>query len=83
MPPMAAVVAAAAPAATAVVPTAAAVPAAAVPAAAVPAAHALQVGDKAPDFSLPAAGGGNVRLSDFAGKKSVVIFTYIGAFTNT
>lgn len=57
--------------------------AAALFAAAVPAAHALQVGDKAPDFSLPAAGGGNVRLSDFAGKKSVVIFTYIGAFTNT
>ena len=46
-------------------------------------AHALQVGDKAPDFSLPAAAGGNVRLSDFAGKKSVVIFTYIGAFTST
>ena len=47
------------------------------------AAHALQVGDKAPDFSLPSTKGGNVRLSDFAGKKSVVIFTYIGAFTKT
>ena len=46
-------------------------------------AHALQVGDKAPDFSMPSATGGTVRLSDFAGKKSVVIFTYIGAFTNT
>jgi peroxiredoxin Q/BCP len=45
--------------------------------------HALQVGDRAPDFSMPAANGGTVRLSDFAGKKSVVIFTYIGAFTNT
>jgi peroxiredoxin len=44
-------------------------------------AHALQVGDKAPDFSLPSTKGGNVRLSDFAGKQSVVIFTYIGAFT--
>lgn len=46
-------------------------------------AHALQVGDKAPDFSLPSTKGGNVRLSDFAGKQSVVIFTYIGAFTKT
>ena len=47
------------------------------------AAHALQVGDKAPDFSLPSTKGGNVKLSDFEGKKSVVIFTYIGAFTKT
>jgi peroxiredoxin len=46
-------------------------------------AHALQVGDKAPDFSLPSTKGGNVRLSDFAGKQSVVIFTYIAAFTRT
>ena len=47
------------------------------------AAHALQVGDKAPDFSLPSTKGSNVKLSDFEGKKSVVIFTYIGAFTKT
>ena len=46
-------------------------------------AHALQVGDKAPDFSLPSTKGGNIKLSDFAGKQSVVIFTYIGAFTKT
>ena len=45
------------------------------------ASYALQVGDKAPDFSLPSTSGTNVRLSDFAGKQSVVIFTYIGAFT--
>ena len=45
------------------------------------ASYALQVGDKAPDFSLPSTKGANVRLSDFAGKQSVVIFTYIGAFT--
>ncbi len=57
--------------------------AAAVLAFAAPSAHALQVGDKAPDFSLPSTKGGNVRLSDFAGKQSVVIFTYIGAFTKT
>jgi peroxiredoxin Q/BCP len=45
--------------------------------------HALQVGDKAPDFSLPSTSGTNVRLSDFAGKQSVVIFTYFAAFTKT
>jgi thioredoxin-dependent peroxiredoxin len=46
-------------------------------------AHALQVGDKAPDFSLPSTSGTNLRLNDYAGKQSVVIFTYIGAFTKT
>ena len=43
--------------------------------------YALQVGDKAPEFSLPSTTAANIKLSDFAGKKSVVIFTYIGAFT--
>lgn len=33
-------------------------------------------GKKAPDFSLPAAGGGEVRLSDFIGKKNVIIYFY-------
>lgn len=51
-------------------------------AAAAPAA-ALQVGDKAPDFSLASTGPNNVRLSDYTGKKSVVLFFYIGAFTKT
>lgn len=46
-------------------------------------AHALQVGDKAPDFSLPSTKGTTVRLSDFAGKQSLVVFFYIGAFTKT
>ena len=46
-------------------------------------AHALQVGDKAPDFSLPSTTSGNIRLADFAGKKLVVVFFYIGAFTKT
>ena len=45
--------------------------------------YALQVGDKAPDFSLPSTSGTNVRLSDFAGKQSVVIFTYYAAYTKT
>ena len=31
-------------------------------------------GDKAPDFDLPADGGGRVRLRDFRGKKLVVYF---------
>ena len=43
--------------------------------------QALQVGDKAPDFSLPATTG-TVKLSDFVGKKNLVVFFYIGAFTN-
>ncbi len=47
------------------------------------ASFALQVGDKAPEFSLPSTKGGNIKLSDFAGKQSVVVFTYVGAFTKT
>ena len=44
---------------------------------------ALQVGDKAPDFSLPATTAEAITLADFVGKKSVVVFFYIGAFTRT
>jgi peroxiredoxin Q/BCP len=36
--------------------------------------NALQPGDKAPDFDLPADGGGRVRLADFAGRKLVLYF---------
>jgi peroxiredoxin len=42
---------------------------------------ALQVGDKAPDFALPATTAESVKLADFQGKKPVVLFFYIGAFT--
>jgi peroxiredoxin len=42
---------------------------------------ALQVGDKAPDFSLPATTAEAIKLADFVGKKPVVVFFYIGAFT--
>lgn len=35
---------------------------------------ALAPGDLAPNFTLPTAGGGTVRLSDFAGRKVVVYF---------
>lgn len=36
----------------------------------------LKEGQKAPDFALPAVGGRTVRLSDFAGKKVVVLYFY-------
>jgi AhpC/TSA family len=44
---------------------------------------ALQVGDKAPDFSLPATTAEKISLADFVGKKPVVVFFYLYAFTNT
>ena len=37
---------------------------------------ALDVGDKAPDFSLPATTGGKISLSQFRGKKLVLIEFY-------
>lgn len=36
----------------------------------------LQEGDKAPEFKLPASTGGEIRLSDFAGKQVVVLYFY-------
>lgn len=47
----------------------------------VPQALALQVGDKAPEFELPGTTADVLKLSDYAGKKPVVLFFYIGAFT--
>ena len=46
-------------------------------------AFALDVGDKAPDFALAATTGKPIKLADFAGKQPVVLWFYIGAFTNT
>jgi peroxiredoxin Q/BCP len=43
-------------------------------------AQALQVGEKAPDFTLPAPDGKPVKLGDLLGKGPVVIFTFIQAF---
>jgi peroxiredoxin Q/BCP len=37
---------------------------------------AVGVGDAAPEFELPDASGKRVRLSDFRGKKSVVLYFY-------
>jgi peroxiredoxin Q/BCP len=36
----------------------------------------VEVGQKAPDFELPDASGTRVRLSDFRGKKAVVLYFY-------
>ncbi len=44
---------------------------------------ALEVGQKAPDFTLPAPGGKQVKLSDLTAKGPVVIYTFIQAFTGT
>ena len=41
----------------------------------------LKVGDRAPDFALPDQKGNTVRLSDFRGKKTVVLAFYIKAST--
>ena len=46
-------------------------------------APALEVGEKAPDFTLPAPGGKQVKLSDLTAKGPVVLYTFIQAFTNT
>ena len=50
----------------------------------VPAASpALEVGQKAPEFTLPAPGNKPVKLSELTAKGPVVIYTFIQAFTNT
>jgi hypothetical protein len=47
-------------------------------------AAALEVGQKAPDFALPAAPGGKpVKLSELTAKGPVVVYTFIQAFTGT
>ena len=44
-------------------------------------AAALEVGDKMPDFSLPASDGKTYTLSQFHGKQPVVIAFFPKAFT--
>ena len=46
-------------------------------------ASALEVGQKAPDFSLPGPDGKPVKLSELTAKGPVVIYTFIAAFTPT
>jgi peroxiredoxin len=42
---------------------------------------ALNVGDKAPDFALPATTAEKISLGDFLGKKPIVLFSYFYAFS--
>ena len=46
-------------------------------------AAAVEVGDKAPDFDLPSTKDGKFKLSNFAGKKNVVVQFYVLDFTPT
>ena len=41
----------------------------------------VKVGDPAPDFRLPSLKGGEVSLSDYRGKKNVVLLFFPAAFT--
>jgi peroxiredoxin len=50
-------------------------------AAAAPAQTKLKVGDMAPDFTLPSTTGKPIKLSDYRGKKNVVLAFYVLAFT--
>jgi hypothetical protein len=43
-------------------------------------ASALEVGQKAPDFTLTAPGNKQVRLADLLGKGPVVLYTFVDAF---
>ncbi len=47
---------------------------------AAPTTH-LKIGDEAPDFSLNDTAGKPIKLSDFRGKKNVVLAFYVLAFT--
>ena len=46
-------------------------------------AQALDVGDKAPDFTLNGPDGKPVKLADLTAKGPVVLYTFIQAFTAT
>ena len=44
-------------------------------------APAVEVGESAPDFLLHSTVGETVRLSDYQGKKNVMLFFFLAAFT--
>ncbi len=43
-------------------------------------ARALQSGDRAPEFALPATTADKISLGQYLGRKHVVVFFYIAAF---
>ena len=43
-------------------------------------ATAVEVGEKAPDFLMFSTVGESVRLSDYQGKKNVMLFFFVRAF---
>ena len=47
------------------------------------AASALEVGQKAPDFTLNGTDGKPVKLSDLTAKGPIVLYTFVAAFTGT
>jgi AhpC/TSA family protein len=44
-------------------------------------AAAVEVGERAPDFLMHSTVGETVRLSDYQGKKNVMLFFFLAAFT--
>ena len=46
-------------------------------------AAALEVGDKAPEFSLNSPDGKPVKLAELTAKGPVVLYTFVAAFTPT
>ena len=46
-------------------------------------ARALEVGDKAPDFTLPSTTGEKISLSQFRGEKHVLLEFYVADFGAT
>jgi AhpC/TSA family len=46
-------------------------------------APAVEVGQQAPDFVMHSTVGESVRLSDYQGKKNVMLFFFVAAFTGT
>jgi peroxiredoxin len=45
-------------------------------------APAVEVGEKAPDFLMHSTVGETVRLSDYQGKKNILLFFFLAAFTS-
>ena len=64
-------------------PCAAKNPCAANPCAAKASSPAVAIGDSAPDFTLPSTTGKKISLSQFQGKKSVLLFFYSQDFNPT